>query len=237
MPVYPFASFLLAGVILWAEKRKPSIVRILSYIVLALVALLLLLSGFAHFVDISELTKSFVTRQRTAYDIAVFARAFENPGWFDYILWLFLFSMFVLILHWMRTGNVKVHVFSTFMLFVSLQIFLEGFAYPVFKNSHSIQSFAKQISTTYNLKDEAYVVNNLRYYSNLYGLNFYLGNHFKNFEKELPSEGYLIIGEKNLPMIREKYAGQYNFIELANTECPYYNELNDEVLVCEIVKY
>jgi hypothetical protein len=237
MPLYPFASFLLAKVFLWAEKVKPSIIRILSYTVLVLVALLLFLTGFAHFINISELVTPFISSQRTAYDFAIFAKAFQNPGWFDYVLWLFLFGVCVMILNRMRQGSIRVIVFSTFLLFISLQIFLEGSIYPVFKNGHSIQPFAKQITTTYTLKDHAYVMNNLRYFSNLYGLNFYLGNHFKNFEKEMPSDGYLIIGEKDLPLVRKKYIGQYDFVELANTECPYYNELNDEALVCKIIKF
>jgi 4-amino-4-deoxy-L-arabinose transferase-like glycosyltransferase len=237
LPIYPFASFLLARVILWVEKVRPSLIHLLSNILLTLVALILLLTCLAHFINISDIVAPFVTSLKTSYDVALFAKYFQNPKWSDFVLWFILLVVFILILNRQRTKNGRILIFSIFILFISLQVFLEGTAYPVFKNGHSVKHFASELSATFNLKNDAYVVNDLRFYGNLYGLNFYLGNVFKNFEKELPSHGYLIIGEKDLPVLRKKYTGRYSFVETKRTNCPYYNEMDDEVIVCKIIKF
>jgi len=50
----------------------------------------------------------------------------------------------------------------------------------------------------------------------------------------LPDDGFLLLGEKRLSMVREQYAGEYDFIELERSGT--FNELNDEIVVCQIVK-
>jgi len=235
LPVYSFASFLLAKVFLWAEKNKPSIFRILGYIVLVIAASLLLLTGVFHFIHLSDLAVQFVSNAKTLNDVVLFSNYFIDPGWSGYLLWLFLLVVFLFYIGWMRLKNVRTLMFGIFTLFISTQLFLEGTVYPVFKNGYSVQQIAKEFSSAYDLNGKMYVMNNLRYYGNLYGLNFYLHNEFKNFEKEKPSNGYLIIGKKGLDRVRKEFFGKYGFVVLRQTKNRF-NEFNDDILLCKIVK-
>ena len=235
MPVYPFASFLLARVFLWVEKNKPSIFRLLGYIVLTMVAVLLFLTSVFHFFNLSDVAALLFSDPKTIYDVGLFAQYFLHPGLTGILFWLFLLAVFVLFIGWMRTKNVRTLLFGLFTLFISTQIFLEGSIYPVYKNGYTLQKVADEFASSYDLTGRTYVMNNLRHYRNIYGLNFYLKNEFRNFEKELPSEGYLIIGEKSLFSVRKKFLGEYGFVVLRKTKRSF-NELNDGILICQIVK-
>ena len=235
MPIYPFASFLLAKVFLWMADKKPIIFKILSGTVLTIAALLLIFTGVSHFINLSEMAVPFTTDPKTAHDISLFANYFLHPGWLGYLLWLFLLIVFVLFIGWMRTKNARTLVFGIFTLFISTQIFLEGAIYPVFKNGSSFRPVAREFATSYDLANKTYVMNNLRHYPNFYELNYYLNNDLKNFEKELPSEGYLFIGKKNISKLRKKFLGKYGFVVLEQTNC-FFNEIHDDILLCKIVK-
>jgi hypothetical protein len=60
-------------------------------------------------------------------------------------------------------------------------------------------------------------MNNLREYGNLYGMNFYMGNRFHNFEKERPASGYFLARERDVPKIIERYGGLYTFTPIAKS--------------------
>ncbi|MDD4920990.1 MAG: glycosyltransferase family 39 protein [Bacteroidales bacterium] len=236
LPVYPFASYLLAKVFLWVEEKNPSFFRMLGYILMGVVALLLLLTGFFHFFNLSDMVVRFTSDPKMLNDLGLFSEYLLYPNWRGYLLWLFLLMvLFVLFVGWRRMIHVRTLVFGLFVLLISTQMFLEGTLYPVFKNANSFQQTAKEFSAFYDLKDKTYVMNNLRDYPSLYGLNFYLGNKFQNFEKEYPSDGYLIIGKKKLPNVRQHFLGKYEFVVLRQTKRNF-NEFNDRVLLCKIVK-
>ncbi|MDL2266330.1 dolichyl-phosphate-mannose--protein mannosyltransferase, partial [Parabacteroides sp. OttesenSCG-928-G21] len=63
-----------------------------------------------------------------------------------------------------------------------------------------------------------YVMNYLKEYRNLYGLNFYLGNKFNNFELENPSNGYFLCAEEDMEKVIRKYDNQYSFNKLEVSE-------------------
>jgi hypothetical protein len=111
---------------------------------------------------------------------------------------------------------------------------LEDVAFPVFKNGYSLQPFAKEIVAKYPLKDKTYVMNDLSKYRNLYGLNFYMNNNFRNFEKELPQDGYFITGSKYIDQIRAIYK-QYQFDELDRSPNQY-NDYDDIIILYKIHK-
>jgi hypothetical protein len=118
------------------------------------------------------------------------------------------------------------------------------------RRSASIRLFAEGIMRTYPLqRGNVYVMNDLRRYPNLYGLNFYLGNIFLPFDSPhpstphqgggkprpykkrdtpLPSEGYLLSGDRDMESIRTRYAATHTFQPLATT--PYtHKEIRQKV--------
>jgi hypothetical protein len=101
----------------------------------------------------------------------------------------------------------------------ALYLLIDGIVMRGVHNSASARPFAEQIRKTYPLNDvNTYVMNDLKEYTNLYGLNFYMKNSFHNFEKERPATGYFLIGEKDAHKALARYAGSYVFTPLATTE-------------------
>jgi hypothetical protein len=83
---------------------------------------------------------------------------------------------------------------------------------PAFKNGISVKPFAEKLKLENDLSTHpVYVMNNLREYSNMYGMNFYLGNNFLNFEKEKPEQGYFLSGKDSFQKVLAKYGNQYEF--------------------------
>ena len=70
---------------------------------------------------------------------------------------------------------------------------------PNFGNSH-----------IYSFVDDKY----LRFYT----INFYTGDRVKLFEKELPESGVVIVGEKDMKLLLEKYEGKYEFASIFRSD-------------------
>jgi 4-amino-4-deoxy-L-arabinose transferase-like glycosyltransferase len=234
MPVYPFAAYLLTKVFFMAEHIKPRLFKILYKGTVVVAAFLLLLSITAYFVDLSSLTAVWVHDAKTTYDIALFARAFQHPTVLSVFLWLLLLSVTVFFTYGIRSKNVRTTIFGIFTVCIGIQVFMEGALFPVYKNGYSLKPLAYTLEKKYDLKHQGYVMNLLLDYRNIYGLNFYLGNHFKNFDVERPTGGFLVTAESTLEKVRKNYLGQYRF-DVLERSTPY-NELNDEIVVCQITK-
>jgi len=234
MPVYPFAAYLLTKIFFTAEHIKPKLFKILYKGTVVVAALLLLLSITAYFVDLSSLTAVWVHDAKTTYDIALFARAFQHPSILSVFLWLLLLSVTVFFTYGIRSKNVRTTIFGIFTVCIGIQVFMEGTLFPVYKNGYSLKPLAATLEKKYDLKHQGYVMNNLLEYRNIYGLNFYLGNHFKNFDVERPIGGFLVTAENTLEKVRKNYSGQYRF-DVLERSTPY-NELNDEIVICQITK-
>ena len=235
MPAYPFAAYLLALLYERAVAVKPQLIRSVAWVVFVFSGLVLLLTLVFHFVNLSALLSTVKLDERSLFDVNQFSVAFQQPGILAVILWLLLAAIFAGSIVIYKRKHTPTLLFASIALFVCLQVFLEGFAYPVFKNGHSMRPFAEKIASEYNLKGKTYVINNLRDYPNMYELNFYLGNDFKNFEKVLPTDGYFLIGAKDIDKIRAKYTGSYRFDELNRTENGF-NDFRDVVVIYKIVR-
>ncbi|HOR38955.1 MAG TPA: glycosyltransferase family 39 protein [Paludibacteraceae bacterium] len=233
MPVYPFAAYLLVFLYEWAMKQKPQFINWTANIIFILVGFLLLLMAFSRFVNLSAITSPLIKDKTLNHDIGLYSKAFQHPGVAGVLFWLFLATAFVWCLKWKRTRIVQNILFTCIGLFIGLQVFLEGFAYPIYKNGYSVRPFAEKLQNKYSLKNNVFVMNNLKEYPNLYALNFYLGNRFKNFEKEKPEEGYFLTGEKSLKKIRKVYGTNYQFTVLENSGNRF-NDIKDVILFCRL---
>ncbi|WP_165044376.1 glycosyltransferase family 39 protein [Dysgonomonas sp. ZJ709] len=234
MLVYPFISIFIARFFIYLAEMKPKAVRISTLILVGICVLMVLVVGLAYagIINIEEISHSFSKRERTLRDIKIFSDLFQNPGWIG------LFGITILILAignsiylLKRKMNVKV-LMAGFGVMLAINIFMDSFLLPTFKNTYSPRHFADYISDKYELKDNTYVMNNLLEYKNLYGLNFYLGNNFKNFEKEQPDSGFFIIMIESIDDIKEKYKEKYEFIQLESSDK--FNENKDHMLLFKL---
>jgi len=235
MPAYPFAAFLLALLFEWVLEQKPKLIRLTGYIILILSGIVLTIQLVFRFINLSALTDAYVHDLRSIHDMKVFSTAFSHPTILTAIMWLLLFNVFVLYRIQLKRNVTRTSLFVLFALFISFQLFLEASAFPVFKDSYSSRPFAEKILAKYDLKENTYVTNDLSEFPNLYGLNYYTGNHFKNFEKELPSNGYFITGSKSIDKVRQKYAGKYTFEALDQSDDKF-NDFNDIMVLYKINK-
>jgi len=234
LPIYPFAAFLLTRAFFWAEHIKPVLFKIIYKATVFISITLLLLSAVGFFVDLRSLTAPWVHDAKTTYDIALFAQAFRHPSILGIFVWLLLLSVTVFFTYGIRSKNVRTTIFGIFTVCIGIQVFMEGALFPVYKNGYSLKPLAASLEKRYDLENQGYVMNQLLDYRNIYGLNFYLGNHFKNFDETRPANGFLVIGYKTLEKVQNKYKGLYRF-DVLERSTPY-NELNDEIAVCQITK-
>lgn len=233
MPAYPFAAYLLTLLFEWAIEIKPKLIRLLAYMVAGLSGLVLTVLFIFRFMDLSNLTGSLIHDARTTHDIKTFSVAFQHPSILAMLTWLLLLAALIVCLWLMKRKSTRTLVFGTLALFICLQVLLEASAFPVFKDSYSSRPFAEKIKAKYNLQDSTYVINDLKQFPNMYGLNFYTGNHFKNFEKELPASGYFVTGSTMIDRIRKKYSGKYRFEELERSPDKF-NDFNDIMVLCKL---
>ena len=85
--------------------------------------------------------------------------------------------------------NIKI-LYATIALTFSVNLLIDGVIMRGIREG-ILAVFSLNVSVKeYPLnKKNVYVVNNLRIYRNLYGLNFYMGNIFHDFDKETPAKG------------------------------------------------
>lgn len=236
MLIYPFISIFMARFFIYLAEMKPKALRISTSILVGISILMVLVVALAYtgIINIEEISHSFSKREKTLRDIKIFSDLFQNPGWIG------IFGISVLVLAignslylLKRKMNIKV-LMAGFGIMLAINIFMDSFLLPTFKNTYSPKHFAEYIENKYDLKDNTYVVNNLLKYMNLYGLNFYLGNNFKNFEKEQPDNGFFIIMAQYIEEIKDEYKDQYEFIQLEASDK--FNENKDEMLLFKVKK-
>jgi len=235
IPAYPFAAYLLTLLYEWVMGNKPFLILMLTKVLLFISGLLLVLGTLFHFVSLESLLRHYIHNEKSLSDVELFSTAFQHPSFLGYLVWILLWVTFIYTWRISKQKTVQILLVSTLALYISTLVFLEGFAYPVYKNGHSSRPFAEKISAKYDLKRKTYVMNDLNVFMNLYGLNFYLGNNFRNFDKEQPSGGYFITGEAYIGKIRAIYKNKYQFEELERTPNAN-NDFKDVVVLYKIVK-
>ncbi len=235
MPAYPFAAYLLMLLYEWALEIKPKLIKGIAYIIMTFSGLILMIQLIFHSVNLDDIVGPLFHNSRTQHDIGTISNGLQHPTMLAILMWVLLLASFIFCGAFIRRKNSLTLLFGTLFLFICLQISLEASVFPVFKNSYSSRPFAEKIQAKYNLNGNTYVYVNLRDFPNLYGLNFYLGNHFRNFEKELPKEGYFITGSTMIDKIRLKFSGKYSFKELERTSDKF-NDYNDIMILYQITK-
>lgn len=235
IPVYPFAAYLLSKFYSWAMSFRKGFVASVHGLIVVFSSLVLLVVLIFAFVDLNTVATHLVHDKKGLNDVGLFAVAFAHPTVLSVCLWLVLLLTLCFSFISLRRYGKTAYLFSVIALMICLQVFLEGVAFPVFKNGYSIRPFAERIERRYKLKNSTYVVNDLDKYRNLYGLNFYLGNHFRNFEKEKPTHGYFVCGKKDFEKLKPVYSSEYSFTELEES-ANRFNDLDDVVILFEIKK-
>lgn len=236
MLTYPFIAIFIARFFIYLTDTKPKAVRISTSILLGISLIMLIIIGLAYtgVINVEEISHSISKRERTLRDFKIFSDLFVHPGW------LGLFGVVILVIAICNTFyllrkriNIKV-LMAGFGIMFAINIFLDAYLLPGFKDAYSTRPFAERLSQKYDLENNVYVTNRLKQYRNQYGLNFYLHNIFKNIDKESPESGYFITLKMHEEAIKEELGDRYEFTLLESSNK--YNDNKSEMLFFKIKK-
>jgi 4-amino-4-deoxy-L-arabinose transferase-like glycosyltransferase len=216
MPAYPFISLFIAQYVLFLRENKTKITSIFGVfisIIACIVGLIVLLSVIFPVIDPVSFASHFVKKQRTLDEVAYIWQSFQGFSiWYVLLLLVLLYSIFVFFKHLGKKNYLKV-LYATIGVYLAVNLVLDGIFLPAYKNGISVKSYAESLEEKYQLKENGlFVMNNLMEYGgNMYGLNFYLHNRFRNFEKEQPSEGLFLVGKEAFKNVSEHFGKDYCF--------------------------
>ena len=236
MPAYPFISILLAQYFIYITEHRSKVTRIFAYTLTA-VASIICLTGImmmTGLVDFSAIAAQLTHKASMLQSVQSISAAFlSNPFINVLILLLLLVSIFIAVYQTTKRINIKI-LYATILLTGCINLCTDGIVMKGVKNDASARPFAEQISKDYKLTDKVYVMNNLREYGNLYGMNFYMGNSFRNFELEQPLNGYFLTIDRDVKKVLEHYSSQYQFEQLAISE--YQADIRDKAVLFRFIK-
>jgi 4-amino-4-deoxy-L-arabinose transferase-like glycosyltransferase len=221
MSAYPFISILLSQYFIYITENRSKVTRVFARVLTSLVAVcfiagLLMMTGAVDFVRLASV---FTGSESTLNSVEIVAGAFSPDSAATCLVMLLLFtSIITVVYHTTKRINRKI-LYSTILLTFCLNLLIDGIVMKGIRRNTSARPFAELIRDKYDLTaDNVFVMNNLRKYANLYGMNFYMGNTFRDFEREKPSSGYFLTTEKDLSKIMESYGSQYKFERLATSD-------------------
>ena len=237
MPAYPFIALFIAQYIIYLAEYRTHIFRLFAATLIGITVLVILII-FIHLtgiVDIYHIISGYVTKQSTLELTEAVLKSL-SPGIIQSLIYLIvILATGTLYYHMTKKINIKIVYASIFLVFC-LNLMIDGVVMPKVRNAGSARPFAAEIQQKFPLdKTNLFVMNDLRNYGNLYGLNFYLGNCFRNFEIEQPQSGYFLATEKDFPKIRQACQGKYTFVILQTSD-KIISDVRSKVVLCRFTK-
>jgi hypothetical protein len=220
MPAYPFLALFLAQYFLYLAERRAHVTRLFAGVLVGIVlsviaATLLHMSGL---LNLHDLAARYVTGAFTRATVLAAVHALSPNPLSATIIAILLFSLATIFYQMHKKINIKI-LYATIFLVLSVHLFIDGVIMREIRREGSARSFAEEVRKTPGLdKTNVYVMNDLRKYGNLYGMNFYLGNCFRNLETVRPQSGFFLAAEKDFHAVVQRYATEYDFQVLRISE-------------------
>lgn len=235
---YPFIALFLGKYTLYITEYRTKVTRIfasfmLTITVLILLVILLTASGAFHPV---KLLAQITQNAYTLAQIDSVVEGWRNLSALTVFILFVIFTALCTVFYQMRKKiNIKI-LYATIGLVFTLNLLHDGVLVKSLRESYSCRIFAEQIKRDYPLnRSNVYVMNDMRQYPHFYGLNFYLGNIFRNFAKEKPSEGFFIATEEMMPRIENEFK-EYTFIPLASNSPGQNGGLARKIVLIQFIK-
>lgn len=220
MPAYPFIAIFLAQYMLYLAEYRTKVTKIFAAFMASLTAIVLIVFFLTAFgvIDPVSITSQFTTKADILHTVSVISNLFTSPSVLTVLIALALTASLVIVYYQIfRKINIKI-LYATIGLIICFNILIDGVIMRGERMSNSSQPFAEKILKEYPLnKKNVYVMNNLLEYRNMYGLNFYMGNIFHNFETVQPASGYFLGSKKDMEKILLRYGESYLFQTLTAT--------------------
>jgi 4-amino-4-deoxy-L-arabinose transferase-like glycosyltransferase len=213
MPAYPFIALFISQFFLYLSEHRSKVTRLFTSVLAIIVSVvtavtLLQMTGVT---DIRSLAGQYVSGAATLDTLHTVAKALSPNALSCSILALVLLSLLTVCYQIKKKINIKILYAAIFLVFCT-NLFIDGVIMREIRNEGSARPFAEAVGRDFAPdKTDVYVMNDLRKYANMYGMNFYLGNSFRNFETAQPQSGYFLAAEKDFPAITQRYAANYVF--------------------------
>ncbi|MCD7914606.1 MAG: glycosyltransferase family 39 protein [Tannerellaceae bacterium] len=223
MPAYPFIALFLAEYAIYLTEYRTKVTRIFAAFLATIAAIGLVSLTLIMFGVVNPLTIAarFTDNMNMLSTIELATESLFIHPWLSACVLIFCFLALRTVYYQMfKKINIKI-LYATIFLVYAMNLLIDGVIMLGIRDGRSARPFAEHILEEYPLDPtNVYVMNNLREYRNLYGLNFYMGNIFHNFEKTIPENGYFLAGEHDMEKVIQTYGDQYIFHPLTSTINP-----------------
>ncbi len=219
LPIYPFIAYFLAEYILYLIRMKPKVVRFYAKVMCSLSLLL-----FAVFIIVrcGWIPESIFGSGRSATQNIAFLNALENIplsiGNLITVILPFVIAVWYLMRWNLSDSDGRKTVYSVIAVTYLIFFALDGVYQPTVLNVKSNKFVAERIN---ELEPEGMVYSYITLTSpnnrmHPFSINFYLGNRVIPFIDFAPTEGLLILGEREYDGFMENYGSTYTLEEVYN---------------------
>lgn len=238
MPAYPFIALFLAQYAIYITEYRTKVTRVFAAFVASLTTVILIafVLTMAGVIDPVTIASHYTDRVSTLTTIEMITNMLVSPSGLTIGIIIFTLLTLITVCYQMfKKINIKI-LYAIIALTFAINMLIDGVIMRGIRKDSSSRPFAEKVIEIYPLNEtNMFVMNNLKEYRNMYGLNFYLGNRFHNFEKEMPVNGYFFSVEQDLEHVITKYGDRYTFSMLTSTEQPI-NEVRQKIVLCSFVK-
>ena len=221
MPAYPFIAIFLAQYTLYITEYRTKVTRVFAAFMASITAVVVIAVGLtmAGAIDPVKIASQYTSRQSTLETVELVSNMFAHPCGLTICILIVLLAILATVYYQMfKKINIKI-LYATIALAFAINLLIDGVVMRGIRQGSSARPFAEQVQKEYPLDDmNMYVMNDLKTYANLYGLNFYLGNKFHNFGQEQPVRGFFFCTVKDLETVQKNYGDKYTFSLLTSTK-------------------
>ena len=204
MPAYPFIAIFLAQYTLYITEYRTKVTRVFAAFMASITAVVMIAVALtmAGAIDPVKIASQYTSHQSTLEMVELVSNMFAYPCGLTICILIVLLAILATVYYQMfKKINIKI-LYATIALAFAINLLIDGVVMRGIRQGSSARPFAKQVQKEYPLDDmNMYVMNDLKTYANLYGLNFYLGNKFHNFGQEQPVSGFFFCTVKDLETV------------------------------------
>lgn len=206
MPAYPFIAIFLAQYTLYITEYRTKVTRVFAAFMASITAVVMIAVALtmAGAIDPVKIASQYTSHQSTLEMVELVSNMFAYPCGLTICILIVLLAILATVYYQMfKKINIKI-LYATIALAFAINLLIDGVVMRGIRQGSSARPFAKQVQKEYPLDDmNMYVMNDLKTYANLYGLNFYLGNKFHNFGQEQPVSGFFFCTVKDLETVQK----------------------------------
>lgn len=225
MPLYPFMALFMTELLEWTAKRKKVLVQAFGDVIAGLG---ILLTAVFIAVKAGVVPDTLVDHGRHGAQNAAMLQALRDSGGFMIWLWTACAPAGALLWWWLwrSRGETWRRLSAIAVTICGIYMTLAGVWQPAVLNVRSAKPVARQITEL--LAPQAQIYELIGYAEfqagdpvHFFELNFYMGDTIRNFVREHPRSGFLIVSDDDvrdyLPQLEQQ---GYRFMPVADTERP-----------------